>query len=197
MDIKKILTISLGNMKLGSIPSISLPPLLTCMTGAPCFKTCYAMKTIRLYKSAREAWYKNYIIYQHEPDLYKSILSEWFDKYSPEYFRWHVGGDVVDFNYVAMVFQLADKHKDTNFLLFTKKYDVFNDIMNDNKNLSIIFSAWPGLALPEYSSFPIAWFDDGTDDRIPENSFQCNNNCSDCKKCWEFKANESVTFKKH
>ena len=34
-------TISQSNTKLGMIPTISLPPIITCRKNAPCAKDCY------------------------------------------------------------------------------------------------------------------------------------------------------------
>ena len=52
-------SISKGNSKMGSIPSVSLPPCTTCNPNAPCFKKCYAVKIQRLYKTVKTAYENN------------------------------------------------------------------------------------------------------------------------------------------
>jgi len=43
-EIKKLVTIPDGNRKMGVVPSISLPPIVTCNKEAPCTKGgCYAL----------------------------------------------------------------------------------------------------------------------------------------------------------
>ena len=38
------ISISPGNQKMGFIPSVSLPPVVTCAHGCTCAKKCYAAK---------------------------------------------------------------------------------------------------------------------------------------------------------
>ena len=51
-----IVSISKGNSKMGAIPSVSLPPCITCNPTAPCFKKCYAVKLSRRYKTVKTAY---------------------------------------------------------------------------------------------------------------------------------------------
>ena len=46
--------ISEKNTKMGWIPSVSLPPIITCRPNAPCKKDCYALKAYRCYKRTKK-----------------------------------------------------------------------------------------------------------------------------------------------
>ena len=93
MDVK----ISAGNMKLGKIPNVNLPPIITCAYRVPCMKKCYAMKAYRAYPNARDAWNNNLNIYHmNKEEYFASIIKQLkkikhFDK-----FRWHSAGDILD-----------------------------------------------------------------------------------------------------
>ena len=56
----KIPTVSIsnGNSKMGKIPSVSLPPILTCPKGTPCAKRCYAKRIYNRYPSVKNAYDK-------------------------------------------------------------------------------------------------------------------------------------------
>ena len=49
-------SISAGNRKMGAIPSVSLPPIVTCPNCKECAKKCYAAKMCRIYPSVKKAY---------------------------------------------------------------------------------------------------------------------------------------------
>ena len=51
--------ISLSNSKLGSIPSINLPPIVTCRPDAPCKSTCYACNGRFRFKNVKQTLESN------------------------------------------------------------------------------------------------------------------------------------------
>ena len=67
--------------------------------------------------------------------------------------------------------QLGEEFPETSFLAFTKRWDIVEDIPFPD-NFSIVYSAWPGEAMPP-GDRPIAWMDDGTEPRIPSGAFLC------------------------
>ncbi len=93
MDVK----ISNGNIKLGKIFNINLPPVLSCAVGVPCFKKCYAMKAYKMYPNVREAWTHNLNTYHANKDEYfASIINQLKRKKHLDRFRWHSSGDILD-----------------------------------------------------------------------------------------------------
>jgi len=86
-QIKKYITISPGNMKTGKIPSISLPPIVTCNPNAKCHNDCYVLKSYRLYPHVREAYQKNLNTFKTSPELYFQSISDWLTIKKPDYFR--------------------------------------------------------------------------------------------------------------
>ena len=70
------ISVSKGNTKMGAIPSISLPPIVTCSNRAigTCSKKCYACKICRYSKEAKAAYSRNLDILKNNPDLFFKIL---------------------------------------------------------------------------------------------------------------------------
>ena len=61
-QIKKLVTISDGNSKLGTLPSISVTPIVTCNKKAPCCNDgCYALNGNFAFPSVKKAYKKNFI----------------------------------------------------------------------------------------------------------------------------------------
>ena len=90
-------SISKGNSKMGYIPSVSLPPIKTCAQGCACAKKCYAAKLCRLRPNVRKA-------YENNLDILINNEAEYWDQVNAvvkmsRYFRFHVSGDIVDYNY--------------------------------------------------------------------------------------------------
>jgi hypothetical protein len=195
-QIKRHITISDGNRKVGSVPSISLPPVITCNPKAKCFKDCYVLKSYRIYPSVRQAYQKNLNTYNADPDLYFDAISAWLKIRRPTLFRYHVSGDIPDYHYLSGMVKLAAQFPEIKFLAFTKRYNLNKLFKNVPANLSIIISAWPGMRLPKTTQ-PIAFMDDGNEKRI-NNALECFGNCETCGMCWSLKTiNKNVVFKKH
>ena len=64
-------SISKGNSKMGRIISVSLPAGVTCNPSAPCYKACYARRLEARRQSVKNAYERNWKIYQTRPDVYK------------------------------------------------------------------------------------------------------------------------------
>ena len=195
--------ISPGNSKLGSIPSVSLPAVVTCRE-CTCHKKCYARKLERLRPAVRNAYRHNLDILTSDPDTYwreveASIMMSRF-------FRFHVSGDIPDAQYFNKMVEIAERNKHCQILCFTKKYEIVNDYVADNwevsDNLHIVFSAWDNLPIDNRYEFPVAYvrFKDGHT-AAPVNAYHCSGNCTECAKtddgCWNLKAGEAVVFDEH
>ena len=96
MQSNKRVTISRGNRKLGAIMNVSTMPLQCCPKGVPCADGgCYALKSLRLYRTTRKAWAKNARIAKTNPKSYFLRIANSIAGRKPRYFRWHVAGDIL------------------------------------------------------------------------------------------------------
>lgn len=195
-------SISKGNAKMGAIPSVSLPPIITCPKGAPCAGKCYAAKLCRIYPNVRNS-------YQNNLDILNDNWGEYWDQVRAavkvtKYFRFHVSGDIPNAGYFREMVITANKNPDTLILAFTKQYDIVNrhiDAWGElPKNLKIIFSEW-GEQKPvnPYHLPTSAVIFKGTE---PQDDWKiCGGNCTECAcrgvGCWELKKGETIAFYEH
>lgn len=195
------ISISPGNTKMGAIPSISLPPVITCANGCTCAKKCYAAKLCRLRPAVREAYARNLDILRTAPESY--WLQVEAAATCSRFFRYHVSGDIPNADYLARMVDLARKHPETEFLAFTKQYKIVNDLLTREAlpaNLRLIFSAWPGMVMDNPHELPVAeviFKGEG-----PRPGWKvCGGNCAECAcrgvGCWELKSGETIAFYEH
>lgn len=202
------LNISLGNRKMGAIPSFSLPAGTTCSQSAKLtchMDGCYATAMMNRLPNVRAAYEENLMLLELEMNACEDWLNWYFDNpNAPRLFRLHVSGDFYSYEYFKMWVRVIRKHPLTKFMAFTKQFDVvISYVLMDSLpvNLTLIASAWPDVPLypwvEEY--MPIAYMQDGTETRIPADAFKCDGNCDgDCLgHCWNMKPGDSVWFKKH
>lgn len=188
-------SISLGNRKLGRIPSVSVTPILSCQPNVPCYKYCYARKAYRMYPKVRECWDGNYDLAVRHPEQYFSEINDYIVKKNPSHFRWHVAGDILSQHYFNNMNAVAEKNPNTKFLAFTKHFKL--DYSKAVDNMTVRHSYWTGWGnYDKNTSNLLAWYQDGKEDRIPENAFECQGSCIVCRSCWE-KTAQSVVFHKH
>lgn len=195
------ISVSPGNQKMGFIPSVSLPPVVTCANGCTCAKKCYAARMCRIRKSVREAYQRNLDILTQDPGAY--WLQVKAAAMVTKYFRFHVSGDIVNAEYFANMIKTAEELPGTTFLAFTKQYTIVNQHLNGAKlpeNLKIIFSAWPGMPMENPHNLPVAnvIFKGQT----PADNWKiCGGNCAECAcrgvGCWELKPGEQIAFYEH
>lgn len=200
------LHISTHNSKIGRVMNLSLPPIVTCRQNTPCASACYALKAWRQYPQTRTAWSDNLTYYQADPAVYFAGITERIADRCPELFRWHVAGDCPDWDYFCEAVEVARLVKRTRFLMFTKRYDFLSRLVGIGINLAdfapnftVVASAWPGLEMPKAvrRSFPVAWMQDGREDRMRGRVFPCTGFCETCKTCWGLSAGQSVLFNLH
>lgn len=190
-----------GNRKMGCIPSFSLLPIFTCAVDAPCKQSCYACKTAKLYKNTYKAWSNNFEILKADDGFnnLERAFDVYFTMYNPLLFRFHVGGDVFSVDYLKIINKIANKHKRTKFLLFTKQYKMFNEYFTENKkpkNLKIVFSQWLDYPMENIHNFPVAVYQPDKKAKI-KSGFVCGGNCFECKHCWNMRKGQKVIFFKH
>lgn len=195
-------SISPGNNKMGAIPSVSLPPVVTCPRGVPCAAKCYAAKLCRLRPTVREAYARNLEILRADPAEYWRQVR--FAARMARYFRFHVSGDIPGADYLAEMIATAETLPGTDFLAFTKNYTVVNAWIDNGGqlpgNLHLIFSEWGGAEIPNPHNLPTAAvIFKGEEPR--EGWKVCGGNCTECAcrgvGCWELKSGETIAFYEH
>lgn len=188
------MSVSKGNQKLGAVPNVSLPPVKACGNCKHCKHDCYALKSYRMYPSVRQSWDNNLSLARQKPTAYFGMVREFLAKRSPRFFRWHVSGDILHQTYLENMCKIAREFPETAFLAFTKMHMLDYSDLPDN--LTIVFSAWPGMPVGE--GMPIAWMQDGTETRVPDNALECPGNCESCGMCFNLKSiGRDVVFHKH
>ncbi len=215
-------SISKGNSKLGSIYSVSLPPLATCRECA-CNKKCYALRYMRRRKNVREAYQNNLKILNEDPDTYWREVEAAI--MVSRYFRFHVAGDIPSYEYFEKMVTVAERNAHCKILCFTKKYEIVNEYITNTymrhlqespcpscsesiaeiaipSNLHVIFSVWKGLEPPNVYYLPEAHvrYRDGTT-TAGESAIECLGNCTECAitddGCWNLGYGEQVVFNEH
>ena len=182
-----MIKISPGNSKLGNIPNTSVIPVTDCKDDVPCADKCYAMKAWKQYPNVRAAWTHNSEEWKKDPlEAAKSVVYQLRKKKNLKYFRIHVAGDFMDQTHLDMWSYIAKRLPSVKFRAFTKRFDLNYGFIP--QNLLIGFSMWPGCKdePPKmYNYIPRAWVQDGTETRIPKGSVECNDDCNECKICWD------------
>lgn len=186
------MSISEGNSKLGRISNISLVPIKDCANCGFCRDDCYAKKFYRMYPGVKKSWTENSVLAKRNPAQYFHNIIDYCQTKKPKYFRWHVGGDILNQRYLQNMKNIASLFPQIHFLCFTKRFDLdYNRLPN---NLKMFFSIWPTADAPR--AFPkgvkLSWMQDGTETRIPANAKECNGNCMTCMRCWGDNNNDVV-----
>jgi hypothetical protein len=202
MKHKQLVSISKGYRKLGLVMNISTTPGRCCIRGVTCVRDgCYAFKALRLYPGTRAAWCRNEDLAKHHPDSYFMQIEKQVAETKPRLFRWHVAGDILNGDYLGGMCRIAAANPGTHFLAFTKAFEIVNRY-EDHKtiaaNLVIVFSAWPGMTFLNPHGHRVAWMQDGTETRVPEDAISCPGNCESCGMCYELdRLGRDVVFHKH
>ena len=195
-------SISLGNRKMGEIPSVSLPACVTCNPDAPCFKECYAAKIERIYKTAAAAYNRNLDILNTDWNSYWDQVRRAVSM--ARYFRFHVSGDIPNPAYFKEMVITARKYPSTTILVFTKQYSIVNhyiDVLGPlPSNLKVIFSNWGSWKCDNPHKLPtceVIFKGEKSADQWKI----CGGNCTECAcagiGCWELKNNETIAIYKH
>ena len=197
-------SISPGNSKMGSIPSVSLPAIKTCRS-CGCASKCYAAKLERLRPSVRRAYQNNLEILMEDPDTYWREVEAAI--MLSRFFRFHVSGDILTHEYFAKMVEVSRRNQHCQILCFTKQFEYVNKYLAAHQdglpdNLHVIFSGWPGLEMNNPFCLPEAHvlFKDGTT-TAKEDAILCNGNCTECAVtdggCWTLKSGQQIVFKEH
>lgn len=192
-DPEKIkMCISKGNRKIGRVLNVSLPPMLTCANCKECRHYCYDIKACLQYpNTVIDARIRNYTILQKNRALYFDTIRETLKRRRKnKFFRWHVSGDIIDADYLENMIAIAKDFPNFKFWTYTKNYTLINDYIGSHgknrkkaipANLSIMFSEWKGLDIPNPYKMPVfaCKFPNETQEKY-KNMFKCAGNCEFC-----------------
>lgn len=206
--------ISYGNRKTGVlVPSVSQIPVADCLNCGICRAGCYDARNDVRYPTVQKSRANNSALLRHDPDRYFLELKQVIERAALKFFRYHVGGDLLNRSHFLRVVDLATKCPGCQFLVFTKLYGVINHYLDAGgvipENLHVIFSDWRGAKFDNRHSLPVSspvWFDkNGAEiERGPHTTDKfvwCGGDCSMCAKscagCWGLKRGETVLFEAH
>lgn len=204
------LHVSEGNSKIGRIPSVSLPPLVTCVENPPCARLCYARKAYEGYSRnmTGPAWRDNLAYYTSDPDGYFDVIVANLRRRKlpadRRYFRWHVGGEIVDRRYYEGILRVAVALPDWQFLAYSRHYwawsepDDFTSGMMP-QNLRVLRSLWIGeWDRSDVSPWKAPWFKVlDKDQPVPADGVLCPGSCVTCKRCWHIECGSGTYIYLH
>jgi len=202
-------SISAGNIKMGSVPSVSTLPIMTCpaLCRETCAADCYAAKIAALRPSVLKAYAKNTALAILRPVQYWTEVRDAIA--GSRFFRYHVSDEILNKAYFAEMVRSAVDYPHCDILAFTKRFDVVNAWIRDNgplpQNLHILFSGWENMTpdnphgLPETAvvdaDVSLARWD------LPDGWKPCGGNCHDCatgcRGCFAAQTGDVIVFKKH
>ena len=198
------ISVSRGNSKMGTIPSVSLPAIKTCRTDCKCTEICYATRGRFNFGVIEQALARNLRILLKHPEQYWEEVNAAMTLSS--YFRFHVSGDIPNRKYLENMVQAAKNHKNCQVLVFTKRYEMVNEYLAEGnklpKNLHLMFSKWRGLEMPNPYKLPEAhvFFKDGTTTASPK-AKPCGGHCINCVMkntgCWATKKGDQIVIIEH
>lgn len=179
-------SLTLSTLKMGDTPSVSLDPELTCNPALPCWGRCNVRRLLHVRPAVRACWRSNTMAALQDRDRYFAAVGGFLAAELPPFFRFHVGGDIPDGDYFKRMVKLARAFPATRILCFTKRHDLD---LHVTENLTVRASVWPGWGdVPglRRRRLPIAWMQDGREDRLPRKTKPCSARCQACRHfCWK------------
>ena len=184
--------ISSGNRKIGRVLNVSIAPVITCGNCSGCKEFCYDIKAVIQYPEVSRARARNTALAIHDRDnFFTQIDVKMSRRRKNKYFRWHVSGDIIDYEYLCWMIELARKHPDFRIWTYTKMYGIVNMYVRNHggdkscipENFSIMFSEWRGMPMNNPYKFPEfrVKFEDDNDADFAD-IWKCPGNCDVCKK---------------
>ena len=183
------LVVSKGNPKIGKSLNVSNAPLITCSNCSECKYYCYDVKACLQYPNVLEARTTNTALLLENIDNYFLQLWQVMERRKKNFtLRFHVSGDIISLDHLEMIILTAEKFPNFKIWTYTKNYYIVNEYIRKNgknaipDNLSIMFSEWQGLPMPNPYNMPVFAC------KMPENSpkrfetmYKCPGNCDICK----------------
>lgn len=188
--------ISKGNKKIGRVLNVSLMPIMTCGNCKHCQGICYDIKACVQYKNVLDARVRNTVLVKDHRDIYFNKIKEACKRRKTnKFFRWHVAGDILDYDYFCQMVDIAREFPEFIFWTYTKMYYIVNEWCDKNgrenlpKNLSIMYSEWK--TVDENGNYVVVPFDNPYNFPVFAVRFKgedapkmhrCPGNCDICKE---------------
>ena len=156
----------------------------------------------RRFKQTRESYNRNLEILNNNSSSYWEQVDETL--YSSRFFRFHVSGDIPNYDYLVNMINTVKNNPHCEVLVFTKRYNMVNKAIENGikipSNLHILFSEWAGMSMDNPYNLPVAHVIFKGEE--PKDNWNiCTGNCMECaknkKNCWALKNNEHVAFYEH
>lgn len=207
-------SISEGNSKMGSVPSFSVMPFITC-GNAECKAWCYAGRMANRLNNVMHAYAINTAMVIKYPTQTAIQIVDYIMSNNVRFFRFNVAGDFNLVNYMGIAWHVVRTCKNCQFLSFTKAFDHFNEFLRiiqdiHNDTFDNIFPNWHVL----YSGYT------ADNEKKPNNPynfpetivyindyeyiktwFQCGGLCEECAckgvGCWQLKKGDTLAFRMH
>lgn len=180
-------SISKGNIKVGNVPNVSLPADKTCRHCRYCMLACYDKKACLQYPNVMDARAKNYSIMKRSLDKYFSDVEMFQRAMKEAFFRFHVGGDIPNIEYLDRMVKVTHKVKKRNWT-YTKEHETVNEYIaehgGDWKKIFLpylvpMFSQWDDNPIENPYNLPVfLCIPKGKEP--PKNMYHCPGNCQIC-----------------
>lgn len=199
--------LSYGNRKCTAlVPSVSLIPVADCGNCKLCSRGCYDVRNVCCYNESQKQRANNSAILKLDREKYFREVEAHAQFH--RFFRWHVGGDIKDYDYFGRVVGIATRVPGCQFLMFTKMYDIVNEWIDNvgelPSNLHIILSGWYGDTNVNPHNLPVSspvWKDGTQSCMVTDDAIWCPGDCSSCATtnggCWAAKNGETILFEAH
>ena len=177
-----------------------------------CINQCYAVKAFKAYPSVRKSWTGSSQLLRSDPDAYFAAIDKAVGRVRPNLFRIHVSGDFISDDHFRRWANLCGKHRETNFLAFTKSFSYLPDSLDGYPvNFEIVLSLFPSMVgspedIPDrlLGQYAIAYAGKRSEyvgsryERDAMASIDCPNACDTCGICWALTDQQlSVNFPIH
>ena len=158
--------------------------------GSVCFD-CYALKGCYVFKVVQEAQYRRLAAIK-SPDWVQA-MAHLINSKKPNVFRWHDSGDVQDLDHLKKIYAVCRLTPEKRHWLPTREAWIKDHLQDKPDNLVIRFSA-PMVNQAAPASWP-------NSSEVSEVRFNCpaslqDNECRDCRKCWDPKI-KTIIYRKH
>lgn len=177
-----------GNRKIGHVLNVSVAPIFTCKNcmGCGCPGFCYDITSCMVYPQVIPARVRNTVLaMKHRDEYFRQIDEKMTRRRKNKYMRFHVGGDIPDYDYFCRMVEIAAKHPDFVIWTYTKSYAIVNRYCKEHGNtrkcipgnFSIMFSEWLGYDIINPYDFPVfRTFKPGEKIDV----YECPGNCEIC-----------------